>query len=87
MPMIQSLSHVIVSEYDDYVNTAKKHQSPIDDFVVMSQCFEELPELISDPLAVDVIARYHSDFDGKLSIDPATVKKIICAFVLSMEKK
>lgn len=76
----------IKKEYAEYVKTAEKHNdSPIDGYVIMGHCYEELPLMIADKFAEDVLYVYHDKFDGKLLIDPHTIKQIICAMALTLK--
>lgn len=78
----------IGTEYLEYVDTAATHESPVDGACIMQQCFDDIPDFISDEHAQKVLSSYHNDFNGKLLIDLKTIKQIISALaIIDFDKK
>ena len=87
--MTQLLFTEIDSEYKEYKKTADSYpDSPIEQFVIMGTCYDELPDVISDSFAEDVLTSYNTLFNGKVMMDTATIKKIICSvYIASIDQE
>lgn len=86
MTMMQIFTDIL-KEYDEYVKTAESHtDSPVDGYVIMGECYEELPDIVPIDFAKDVSDKYYREFNGCVAMDISTFRRVICAIALTMNE-
>jgi hypothetical protein len=76
------LFDAINNEHSSYVQAATANNCAIEELCVMQQCFEELPDIISDAHAQKVLDHFYDTFNNKILLDRKTVKQLMVSLAL-----
>lgn len=76
------LFDAINNEHWAYVQAATAHNSVIEELCVMQQCFEDLPDIVSDAHAQKVLDSFYSNFNSHILLDRKTIKQLIVSLAL-----